>query len=191
MLCTKMPGRGGTGTKSDAKNSKGARSKSELDILHQAMMRAEVRAVLELTEALRKLYAPAWGVKLLVICSILKLLWGAVGRRCAWPCPGSTLHGTTFRASSTLLCIWLQNKVGGGEGLVGIYGSMTQQGTCNIMQAMAEHTGLGKDSVFVDIGSGLCRWVQHAWIAPPTNMKHDAWACMRPCSGTCQVLLSA
>lgn len=51
----------------------------------------------------------------------------------------------------------MQNKVGGGEGLVGIYGSMTQQGTCAILDAMAKETRLGPSSVLVDIGSGLCR----------------------------------
>jgi len=41
---------------------------------------------------------------------------------------------------------------------VGIYGSMTQQGTHNIMSVMAQHTCLNSDSVLVDIGSGLCRY---------------------------------
>lgn len=56
-----------------------------------------------------------------------------------------------------MLSCWLQNKVGGGEGLVGIYGSMTRAGTSAIMGAMAEHAGMGPDSVLVDIGAGLCR----------------------------------
>ncbi len=51
----------------------------------------------------------------------------------------------------------LQNRVGGGEGLVGIYGSMTQAGTCSIMGAFVDHAGMQADSVLVDIGSGLCR----------------------------------
>eukprot|EP00197_Chlamydomonas_leiostraca_P011735 CAMPEP_0202884102 /NCGR_PEP_ID=MMETSP1391-20130828/40434_1 /ASSEMBLY_ACC=CAM_ASM_000867 /TAXON_ID=1034604 /ORGANISM="Chlamydomonas leiostraca, Strain SAG 11-49" /LENGTH=206 /DNA_ID=CAMNT_0049567231 /DNA_START=54 /DNA_END=671 /DNA_ORIENTATION=+ len=55
-----------------------------------------------------------------------------------------------------------ENKVGGGEGLIGIYGSMTQAGTCAIMGAMAEHAGMGPDSVLVDIGAGLGRPLLHA-----------------------------
>lgn len=51
----------------------------------------------------------------------------------------------------------MQNKVGGGEGLVGIYGSMTQAGTRAIMAAMAEHACMGPDSILVDIGAGLGR----------------------------------
>lgn len=52
---------------------------------------------------------------------------------------------------------YTQNKVGGGEGLVGIYGSMTQAGTRAIMAAMAENACMGPDSVLVDIGAGLGR----------------------------------
>jgi hypothetical protein len=50
---------------------------------------------------------------------------------------------------------------------VGIYGSMTQQGTDNIMKAMAQHAGLDRSSILVDIGSGLCRYIQ------PVREMHD------------------
>ena len=59
----------------------------------------------------------------------------------------------------TLSGFHAQNKVGGGEGLVGIYGSMTQQGTSAIMTAMVQHTGMGPGSTLVDLGAGLCRSV--------------------------------
>jgi hypothetical protein len=58
-----------------------------------------------------------------------------------------------------------QNKVGGGEGLMGIYGSMTQQGTCAILESMARETCLGPSSVLVDIGSGLCRCVDQTELS--------------------------
>lgn len=48
---------------------------------------------------------------------------------------------------------------------MGIYGTMTQQGTHNVMATMAAHTGLGPGSVLLDIGSGLCRCVVQAALA--------------------------
>lgn len=42
---------------------------------------------------------------------------------------------------------------------MGIYGSMTQTGSTNMLEAMVELAGLGPDSILVDIGSGLCKYV--------------------------------
>ena len=55
-------------------------------------------------------------------------------------------------------CLWYcQNKVGGGEGLEGIYGSITQQGMTEVLTAFQQHSQLDAESVLVDIGSGLGR----------------------------------
>ncbi|KAJ9533986.1 hypothetical protein QJQ45_027054 [Haematococcus lacustris] len=57
-----------------------------------------------------------------------------------------------------------EHKVGGGEGLVGIYGTMTKTGTHSILQAMEGKAELNSSSVLVDIGSGLCRPLLHAIV---------------------------
>jgi len=51
----------------------------------------------------------------------------------------------------------MQNKVGGGEGLEGVYGSITKVGTTDVLDAFKDHAGLCRDSVVLDIGSGLGR----------------------------------
>lgn len=51
----------------------------------------------------------------------------------------------------------LQNKLGGGEGVEGLYGSITQSGTQKIFASMGQHCSLDSDSALVDIGAGLGR----------------------------------
>lgn len=51
----------------------------------------------------------------------------------------------------------MQNKLGGGEGLEGVYGSLTQASMARVMIALAE-CGLGADSHLLDVGAGLGRW---------------------------------
>ena len=50
-----------------------------------------------------------------------------------------------------------QNKVGGGEGLEGVYGSITCAGTKEMLETFREHASLNEDSIVLDIGSGLGR----------------------------------
>ena len=54
----------------------------------------------------------------------------------------------------------LQNKLGGGEGIEGLYGSLTRTGMQRILDSLALHCGLGSDSRLVDIGAGLCRCLE-------------------------------
>ncbi|KAG1665493.1 hypothetical protein FOA52_009754 [Chlamydomonas sp. UWO 241] len=56
----------------------------------------------------------------------------------------------------------LERKLGGGEGIEGIYGSITQKGTQRILSSLHHNCGLGPDSVLVDIGAGLGRPLLHA-----------------------------
>jgi hypothetical protein len=56
----------------------------------------------------------------------------------------------------------LQRRLGGGEGVEGIYGSITQKGTQRILTSLHHNCGLGPDSVLVDIGAGLGRPLLHA-----------------------------
>ena len=71
----------------------------------------------------------------------------------------------------------LQNKVGGGEGLEGCYGSITQTGVSEVYAALKEHAGLGKDSVLVDVGSGLgrCACMHRGRLcgSPCSSLAHD------------------
>ena len=52
----------------------------------------------------------------------------------------------------------LQNRLGGGEGIEGLYGSLTRTGMQRILDSLTLHCGLGSDSRLVDIGAGLCRY---------------------------------
>lgn len=53
----------------------------------------------------------------------------------------------------------VQNKLGGGEGVEGLYGSIKKGGMDKVLECMRDKCGLGGDSVIVDIGAGLGRWV--------------------------------
>jgi hypothetical protein len=59
----------------------------------------------------------------------------------------------------------MENRVGGGEGVEGIYGSITETGVSKIMEALAECSGLGPSSTLVDVGAGLGRPLLHAMVA--------------------------
>lgn len=50
-----------------------------------------------------------------------------------------------------------QNKVGGGEGVEGCYGTLTRAGVERVMGDLAANCGLGRGSVLVDIGAGIGR----------------------------------
>jgi hypothetical protein len=50
-----------------------------------------------------------------------------------------------------------QGRLGGGEGVQGIYGSITQQGMQRVLDCLHHSCGLGPSSTLVDIGAGLGR----------------------------------
>ena len=56
----------------------------------------------------------------------------------------------------------IENDIGGGEGIVGIYGSLGPAGMQYVLDSMA---GLGPQSVFVDIGTGLGKPLVHAVLS--------------------------
>ncbi|KAL6767170.1 hypothetical protein ACKKBG_A38890 [Auxenochlorella protothecoides x Auxenochlorella symbiontica] len=66
----------------------------------------------------------------------------------------------------------IENRLGGGEGVEGLYGSITCTGTQKVLAAMSKHCGLDKDSVLVDIGAGLGRPLLHALIEPGVKATH-------------------
>jgi hypothetical protein len=81
-----------------------------------------------------------------------------------------------------LLLVCLQGSVVGGEGCVGIYGTLTKKGTSAVMQVMAKSTGLGPSSVLVDIGAGLCRyylhtvsWISLSYVGGASNNPSSSW----------------
>ncbi len=72
----------------------------------------------------------------------------------------SFVHGpsvSTARETPALNFTRIQNKVGGGEGLEGVYGSITRVGTSEVLDVMAQYAALGPGSIVLDIGSGLGR----------------------------------
>lgn len=54
----------------------------------------------------------------------------------------------------------LQNKLGGGEGIEGLYGSITQTGMQKVLDTLRHSCGLDSKSVFIDIGAGIGRWAR-------------------------------
>ncbi len=55
-----------------------------------------------------------------------------------------------------------QNRLGGGEGVEGMYGSITCSGMQRILASLQTHCQLVTSSCLVDVGAGLGRWVAHA-----------------------------
>jgi hypothetical protein len=53
----------------------------------------------------------------------------------------------------------MQGMLGGGEGIEGTYGSLTQAGMRAVLAALKGDAGMDSDSVLVDVGAGLGRFV--------------------------------
>ena len=51
----------------------------------------------------------------------------------------------------------MQGKLGGGEGIEGLYGSITRSGMQKILDCLAASCHLTKESHIVDVGAGLGR----------------------------------
>lgn len=60
----------------------------------------------------------------------------------------------------------IENKLGGGEGIEGIYGSVTQTGMQKIYDSFRINCNFGSSSTLVDIGAGLGRPLLHAMVQP-------------------------
>ncbi|GLC44004.1 hypothetical protein PLESTB_000218900 [Pleodorina starrii] len=58
-----------------------------------------------------------------------------------------------------------ENKLGGGEGIEGLYGSITQASMQKVLDCLKHNSGLDARSVFVDIGAGLGRPLLHAMVS--------------------------
>ena len=56
-------------------------------------------------------------------------------------------------------------RLGGGEGMQGIYGSITQASMSRVLDALAAETALGPDSIMLDVGAGLGRPLMHALVS--------------------------
>ncbi|KAK9826092.1 hypothetical protein WJX81_001533 [Elliptochloris bilobata] len=60
----------------------------------------------------------------------------------------------------------IEGRLGGGEGIEGLYGSVTRTGMQKVLDCLAAHCGLGASSYLVDIGAGLGRPLLHALVSP-------------------------
>ena len=59
-----------------------------------------------------------------------------------------------------LIAFWAeisQGRLGGGEGVEGLYGSITCSGMQRIVAALETHCRMGAGSCLVDVGAGLGR----------------------------------
>jgi hypothetical protein len=82
-----------------------------------------------------------------------------------------------------LFPVILQNNLGGGEGVEGLYGSITGMHMQRMLAIMREHCGLDASSHLVDIGAGLGRPLIHALvtegISGATGIELDFIKCMK------------
>ncbi|KAI7841649.1 hypothetical protein COHA_004669 [Chlorella ohadii] len=60
----------------------------------------------------------------------------------------------------------IENKLGGGEGVEGLYGSIKRSGMDKVLECMRARCGLDGTSVMVDVGAGLGRPLMHALLEP-------------------------
>lgn len=65
-----------------------------------------------------------------------------------------------------------ENRVAGGEGTIGIYGSLTGASVQRIYDGMRLHTGFDTDSCLLDVGSGLGRPLLHAYYIEGIQQVH-------------------
>ena len=70
-----------------------------------------------------------------------------------------TLAATHFQSASLLLIMRNkpQGRIGGGEGVEGLYGSVSRTGMARVLAALTMHCGLDAASCLVDVGAGLGR----------------------------------
>ncbi|GAX83438.1 hypothetical protein CEUSTIGMA_g10863.t1 [Chlamydomonas eustigma] len=101
---------------------------------------------------------------------------------------GMSCKSVTDKAPDVLLYSAMtkaENKVGGGEGLEGVYGSINRAGTAEVLNIFKEHAGLGAESVVLDIGSGLGRPLLHAIlhsnVSATYGIEVDAVKCQKAC----------
>ena len=55
----------------------------------------------------------------------------------------------------------LQNKLGGGEGIEGLYGTLACSGMQKVLECMSAKCGMTCDSRLVDMGAGIGRYASH------------------------------
>eukprot|EP00887_Chlorella_sp_A99_P002183 scaffold21.g2183.t1 len=60
----------------------------------------------------------------------------------------------------------VENRLGGGEGVEGLYGSINRSGMQKVVESLRAHCGLDSSSHLVDIGAGLGRPLMHALVDP-------------------------
>eukprot|EP00890_Picochlorum_soloecismus_P002356 jgi/Picsp_1/3120/NSC_05961-R1_protein len=77
----------------------------------------------------------------------------------------------------------IENNIGGGEGVEGLYGSIRGASMEKILQCMKEKCNLNDKSHLMDVGSGLCRPLVHAivtaQVVQTTGVEIDRIKCMK------------
>ena len=69
----------------------------------------------------------------------------------------------------------VQSNLGGGEGLEGIYGTLTRHYMQLVLESLSAHCGLVASSSLIDVGSGLGRLesICHADLAVPNAARSE------------------
>ncbi len=72
-------------------------------------------------------------------------------------CNNCHLDGFVSVAPTYDVRVVLQNKLGGGEGIEGLYGTLACSGMQKVLECMAAHCGMTEESRLVDMGAGIGR----------------------------------
>eukprot|EP01024_Parvocaulis_polyphysoides_P035217 TRINITY_DN3116_c2_g3_i2.p1 TRINITY_DN3116_c2_g3~~TRINITY_DN3116_c2_g3_i2.p1 ORF type:complete len:347 (+),score=29.02 TRINITY_DN3116_c2_g3_i2:142-1182(+) len=59
-----------------------------------------------------------------------------------------------------------ESKLGGGEGTVGMYGSLSEASMQRVLDSLVLHCSMNSSSILVDVGAGLGRPLMHALVSP-------------------------
>jgi hypothetical protein len=76
--------------------------------------------------------------------------------------PSGGVQDSTALSQLYRLMNGLENSLGGGEGVVGLYGSIAPAHTERLFQSLSKLAGMSSESILMDVGSGLCRPLIHA-----------------------------
>lgn len=96
-------------------------------------------------------------------------MWASDRLKAAAPPSPSQNSGSISLFSSftplTLPSYLAQNKLGGGEGVEGLYGSINCAGMTRVLSSFSLHCGMDASSTLVDVGAGLGRPLLHAVLS--------------------------
>lgn len=78
-----------------------------------------------------------------------------------------------------------QNKLGGGEGIEGLYGTLARSGMQRVLDCMQQHCDLEPSSRLVDVGAGIGRRAAACTPQLALHVVSDGSSCDNAWTGPC------